>query len=182
MWNWLVWCVNRIQNHQHTGADQSSTLGTGVVTSDMVLDGTLVLTDFASGVAASPWTPVLAGTGTAGVFTYTLQVGRYCRIGPLVFLQFTIRIGSVDTPPTGTMTVSIPVASANVTNNNAAVTVEFSSIDLTAGYTTIVGIITPNTSIMTPYQLGDNVSNSALPAAAIVAGSQLIAAGMYFAA
>lgn len=34
------------------------------------------------------WTPVIAGSGAAGVGTYTNQGGWYTRVGPMVFAQF----------------------------------------------------------------------------------------------
>lgn len=47
------------------------------------------------------WTPALQGSATAGAFTYTIQTGRYEKIGRLVIARFRVAGSSIDTTPTG---------------------------------------------------------------------------------
>ena len=54
-------------------------------------DGTNVLSTY---LQATSWTPLLVGTTSAGVGTYTYQVGRYIRIGNTVFLTFNLKMTS----------------------------------------------------------------------------------------
>jgi len=52
------------------------------------------------------WTPVAAGSSTAGAYTYTIQVGKYTKIGNLVHVAFEIRIDSVTSAGTGRISVT----------------------------------------------------------------------------
>ena len=51
------------------------------------------------------FTPYLYGSTTAGVFTYTNQVGRYVKIGNLVQFQITLSASGTTTAPTGTISI-----------------------------------------------------------------------------
>ena len=161
-----------LQRHQHIGADGSNTLGAGVVTIPML----------ASGVDATAYSPVLSGTGTAGTFTYDVQVGRYCRIGPLVFYSFFVNVSAASVAPTGNMQVSLPVASANISNLYGASAIEISGVNLTAGYSYLIARIAPNTSVISLQEVGDNVSASQYPAASVAYPWEVNGTVVYFAA
>jgi hypothetical protein len=63
------------------------------------------------------WTPAIAGTTLAGAGTYSVQVGRYTKIGNTVTVHLNLT-WSAHTG-TGNMTISgLPFTSANVTNLN----------------------------------------------------------------
>jgi len=47
------------------------------------------------------WTPVFAGSGTAGSFTYTTQVGHYTKIANVVVAQFRITISAISVAAAG---------------------------------------------------------------------------------
>lgn len=84
------------------GIDFSATPGTG--TSEL-------LADYEEGT----WTPTVFGSSTAGAATYTLQVGRYTKIGNTVVCHANLGISA----HTGTGNVRIgglPFTSANVSN------------------------------------------------------------------
>lgn len=60
------------------------------------------------------WTPTFVGSVTAGVFTYTFQVGTYLRIGNLVTFHARVAISAIGTPPVGAMVISgLPFAAAD---------------------------------------------------------------------
>ena len=47
------------------------------------------------------WTPVFAGSGTAGSFTYTAQIGHYTKIGNVVVAQFRVSISAISVAASG---------------------------------------------------------------------------------
>ena len=47
------------------------------------------------------WTPVFAGSGTAGSFTYTAQIGHYTKIGNVVVAQFRVTISAISVAAAG---------------------------------------------------------------------------------
>lgn len=69
MRRWLAWLINRMQSHQHTGADGSGLLGTGVVISSMILDGTIATGDMAAGSASTVLQTDSGGTVQWGTVT-----------------------------------------------------------------------------------------------------------------
>jgi hypothetical protein len=63
------------------------------------------------------WTPAISGTSSAGTGTYSVQVGRYTKVGNKVTVHLNLT-WSAHTG-TGNMTISgLPFTSANVTNLN----------------------------------------------------------------
>lgn len=97
-----------------------------------------VTTIFAGGT----FTPVVAGTITAGTGTYTTQVGRWTKIGNLI----SYRIDLVWTAHTGTGNIVInglPFTSANTNTPPASVTV--SNLAMTAG-NVAGGSVAPNST------------------------------------
>lgn len=70
------------------------------------------------------WTPTVSGTGTAGSGSYSVQVGRYIKVGRLVFVHAYITI----TAHTGTGNLiggGLPFTSANVTSGNSSFSVGY---------------------------------------------------------
>jgi hypothetical protein len=95
-------------NFQTNAVDALSILTTGVVS---LLLGQLkfpatqnpssdvnTLDDYEEGT----WTPTIAGTTTAGTYTYTVQQGWYVKIGLMVFGYFRMTISGVTAAGTGT--------------------------------------------------------------------------------
>lgn len=77
------------------------------------------------------FTPTIVGTTTAGTGTYTLQIGRYTKIGNRVY--FTINITWTAHTGTGNMRVSgLPFTSNNTTNNLNSLSVYPNNVSLTA--------------------------------------------------
>ena len=63
--------------------------------------------DWAIGaVQVGTWTPVLAGSTTPGAHTYTTQVGRYIKIGTMVFAYCRIVINVKDVAMAGNATIT----------------------------------------------------------------------------
>jgi hypothetical protein len=66
--------------------------------------------------ALTTWTPgVSFGGGTTGL-TYSSQVGRYCRIGDVVFATGLVTLSAKGSSTGTALITGLPVASANVAN------------------------------------------------------------------
>lgn len=136
--------------------------------------------------AGTAWTPVISGATTPGTNTYTTQVGRYVRIGPIVIAQFYIVINAVGTAGNamvGNAQINLPVAVANIANMIGAGAVTANLINLGAGFSWLTVQPTVNASQMLLVQSGDNVAPSTINAAVdVVNGSDVRGCVMYFAA
>ena len=124
-------------------------------------------TNLLSSYAVGTWTPVLRGSTTAGTNTYTVQYGRYTRVGRIVYISGRIAIsGAVDATMAGTMQIAgLPFTVANQNGADGIVSVgEMSNANLTAS-TQINGIAVTNGTVIT---LGErnNVSVSNLTSVA----------------
>lgn len=121
------------------------------------------------------WIPAVSGTTTAGVGTYTYNVGRYSKIGNT--LTFSISMTWTAHTGTGSLLVNtLPIPSVNVANCITPVTLYYSGISATAA-TILTGYIDPNSSNINIRQ----VASSGVPAVVPMdtAGTLLIS-GTYF--
>lgn len=127
------------------------------------------------------WTPTLIGSGTAGTQTYTAQVGRYTKIGRLVFIQGRVAISAKDGAMAGNALIGgLPFAAASVSGNvtNAAAFSAYSSINLSAGYTELGGA-PDSASTIQLFENGDNVAFQSVAVAAIGATTDIIFSASY---
>lgn len=128
--------------------------------------------NFSSGT----FTPTIS-TAVAGAGTYSIQLGRYMKIGKLVFISMNIS-WSAHTG-TGTMGIAgLPFASENVANAQSTVTVE--GFNLTWGANTIVaGLVDTNATTISLYAIA---SATAATAFNIDTSAQIFVSGCYIAA
>jgi hypothetical protein len=121
------------------------------------------------------WTPTIAGSGTAGAQTYSVQFGRYFKVGRRVFCDFSVSMATKDGATAGNIRVAgLPFTSANYAQSaSGAAFAGYDLIDLTAGYTQLSGVVNANSTVLALLQSGDNVASSAVAAAAIAGTSGL---------
>ena len=114
--------------------------------------------------AVQTWTPAFAGTGTAGIFTYTNQTGRYFLNGEKCEFMGFVTISAISTPPVGNMLITgLPFAS---TVGGYSVTFGFiSNFNYTALALQLCGRITASTAYITLSESFDNIAAVAAPAA-----------------
>lgn len=84
------------------------------------------------------WTPVLAGSSTAGSHTYSVQSGRYTKIGNFVAAHFYIQISSKDGTMAGDIRITgLPFTAVNDSGHRTAATFSyvqnFAFTDMIAG-------------------------------------------------
>ena len=146
-----------IQGSSIVVSDTDAMSGVAALQADSISfdTGTNTLEDF---VDTTSWTPVLEfGGGTTGI-TYTVQQGKYTRIGSLVFLSLFITLSNKGSS-TGQATITgLPYAA----NGNSAISGGDDVINTAAGYTTVMGVITNTSSSITVTSSGDNVASSGL--------------------
>ncbi len=123
--------INGVTLHHGTATTFLSSTAT-VVTIPLALNVTGLITAptgiaFANETLANydegVFTPTFVGDGgTPGVFTYTVQTGRYCRIGRSVYFSLEIAISNIGTPPTGNLTLAgLPFAVAAAASSGIAI-------------------------------------------------------------
>jgi hypothetical protein len=144
------------------GIDFSATPGTG--TSEL-------LADYEEGT----WTPVIAGQGSAGVGTYTSQVGRYTKVGRAV--HFTAFVDWSAHTGTGTMVLNgLPFTS----DSTAGVFFSFTPFNVNLTYTTnyqVALVLFNNSTTLTFYEMNNNIPANQLN---IDTSAIIVVSGTYF--
>ena len=93
------------------------------------------------------WTPVIGGAGGTSGQTYTTQVGRYIKIGKMVWVQFYAQLSAKGTI-TGALEIQgLPFASENTASLYTCGPMYFES--LTTSFVNLVPFMAPNTSVLT---------------------------------
>jgi hypothetical protein len=139
------------------GIDFSATAGTG--TSEL-------LDDYEEGA----FSPVVAGTSTAGTYSYSVQVGRYTKIGDCVRIDITLSGITADSAGSGSLKITGLPYSADGTNVGPvwARTLNF---DNTAAYL----VATTSGTNLFIYEVVDNAAGSNVNVADISSGNTLLA-------
>lgn len=132
------------------------------------------------------WTPVLAGSSTAGTQTYGTQVGRWTRTGRIVFIDFQIILTAKDGTTSGNMRITgLPFAAVTAADNVWPVALSnVDNWDLNVGagrYTVSAHIISGGQTIQLR-EMGDNVASAVLTEADFGNTSSIAGAGWYEAA
>lgn len=115
--------------------------------------------------------PTIIGSSGTSAHTYLTQVATAQRIGDRVFIDFEVALTAKDAGMGGNASVSfsgVPWNVATGTKPGAAFS-EYGPVDLSAGYTQLMGEGVAGTVRFLLVQGGDNVAVLALPAAGIVA-------------
>lgn len=127
------------------------------------------------------FTPTFAGDGTAGTWTYSVQVGHYRRIGPIVFAWGSLAAASRPSAPTGNARITgLPFTSLNVSNGHIPVTLDsIDTVNLLATTVQLTARIPPNAAYIEFIENPDNAGGSFLPATSFGASSIIRFSGWY---
>lgn len=121
--------------------------------------------------ASGTWTPSFAGTGGGGSMTYAKQLGRYVRVGDLVYIWCDMTLASLSSAPSGNLIVSgLPFTSANNGLYTALTVSYYAGISVTVDAATI----TPNTA-----NFGLLSANAFIAASNLTSSAGLTCAGAY---
>lgn len=90
------------------------------------------------------WTPVIGGSGGTSGQTYTTQVGRYIKIGKLVFATFTVTLSAKGTITTSVEIQGLPFTSQNTASVFGVASLQFSN--LATNWTHIIAVTLNNST------------------------------------
>lgn len=116
------------------------------------------------------WTPTLGVmSGTDGVHTYGAQVGRYIRVGNLVWAHGRVTLTSLDMAMSGAVAIKgLPFSTSNVSGLNGVATVigaNVVNLNAAGGYYSIAGRLGPNTDRIELIEMGDAVAAASMTVA-----------------
>lgn len=121
------------------------------------------------------WTPTVSGSTTAGAGTYTVQVGRYTRIGNMV----NVFVSLTWTAHTGTgnlVLTALPFTIRNITNYTPLLNTYTAGLNYPTGTITLYAVGTANTTQAPLLNTRDNNTNLA---AAMDTAASLTVQGWY---
>lgn len=124
------------------------------------------------------FTPTVVGTPTAGTGTYSVQVGRYTKIGQRVYFQLNMT-WTAHTGTTNMIVGALPFTSVNVVNASSAVSIRHSGIGSPAS-TVVQGFVSANGTTITLESVA--VAGGSATALALDTGGTLVISGHYEAA
>lgn len=157
------------------GTNTGKTLATGGVTFD---GGTNNLTNYTVG----DWTPTFTGSSANPTsVTYTTQVGKYIRIGALVFVHATLTVNAVTLgAAAGNLQVSgLPFTAKNVANYSPMLATEVSSFDLGASTKFITAQVQNNSTNIAFIESLDNAGATVTAVTILAANTQVRISGCY---
>jgi hypothetical protein len=129
------------------------------------------------------WTPAITGASVSGTGqTYTTQQGRYTKIGNIVYVNLLIDASSIGTA-SGSMRVSLPYTAADTAGSQQALSIaQVNSLNLSAGYSWITGLVIDNSSYLQIQSHGDAVGSISMDIADFGGTLFLCVSGSYEAA
>lgn len=129
------------------------------------------------------WTPTLIGASTAGTQTYSVQIGRYIRVGDLVWVLGSITLSAKDGATSGALRISgLPFAALALIGGSTPIAIQnFGNFDLNAasGYYFPMANVQQGQSYISLNEGGDNNSPQALTEADFGNASSIVVAGCY---
>lgn len=124
-------------------------------------------------------TLAIAGSSTAGTQTYSQQTAQWVRSGRSVTVSFALTLSALDVATAGNIRITgLPVACGSV---QAGVALSGGgNINLTAGYTQIIGRVTSGQTYIDLFECGDNVAQSAITASQLTSTTTIAGTVTYF--
>jgi hypothetical protein len=117
------------------------------------------------------WTPVMYGTSSDPTFTYVNQIGRYTKIGNLVYVFFHVYWTS-KSGGGGAMRMTLPFTSSGASATYTGSYMNDSGgITYGSGYTMLLGQIPPNSSLNYFIVSGSGVSSTTLATGSFASSS-----------
>jgi hypothetical protein len=130
---------------------------------------------------ATSFTPTLIGSTTAGVQTYTAQVGFYRKIGDMVHFHLFVAISAKGGTIAGDVAIGgLPFALKSTANLFANCSIgDYAGLTNAAGRTQFMARGNPGTSTLRIIEAGSAVASQAVPVASLAASSFLAVSGTY---
>lgn len=137
------------------------------------------ITDTQAEDVAFPTAPDLQGGTTPGTPVYSIQVGRYSRVGNQVHFRIRLTTTGLGGAAGVAKIKNLPLTSANSTTCHAVVQVAGNGVTLSGGNTFYYGIINPNSSEIILTQDGSVTGATDMLCSQLAAATTLIISGTY---
>lgn len=137
---------------------------------------------YGSGYVSGTWTPVFAGSGTAGSFTYDRQTGIYRRVGDLVYVAARLRISGITSGATGALLMTGIPFTALTTGVLPGYTLAvgfYTSLNLAANTVQAVAYVDATSDVIALQEAYDNAANTGIDSALLSVGTDVQLAGWY---
>lgn len=126
------------------------------------------------------FTPVLAGSTTAGSHTYSHQTGFYTKVGRLVTFSAYVALSVKDATMAGGVTINgLPFTMANDANAFYPCAAYWSNLNLGTTTPSLIPYVAANHAQVTLAAGGNNVAAAGVTASAISSSSQILVSGSY---
>jgi hypothetical protein len=93
------------------------------------------------------WTPTIGGSGGQSGQVYSVQVGRYVKVGKLVTAQVSVTLSTLGTITGNVQIQGLPFTAENTTDLRSSCAINWAST--TTAYVYLTGILNPNTTAIT---------------------------------
>jgi hypothetical protein len=124
------------------------------------------------------WTPVVAGSTTAGAFTYASRSGTYKRIGSLCYVTCSVKLSAITTAPAGILEITgLPFTASPNDSQGLNVLLNDVNFDSAANVRWVTAIVTGNK--LRFYQVKQNAVSATVAASALKAASEIIVNGVF---
>ena len=131
-------------------------------------------------IESGNWTPVVSGLTTSGANNYSVQVGRYTKIGNRVFFECHVALSNKDVAMAGNIVLQgLPYSIKSLTNYRISCTVYFAEVDLDATRPYVMGLMLTSTNYILLMKGGDNVTTINITPNEITNTSRFIVSGSY---
>jgi hypothetical protein len=117
------------------------------------------------GAVTGTWTPAFAGSGMAGTFTYTTQIGAYTRLGRLVYAAGYLIISAISVAPVGTMRITGLPFTSEATYYHPVSFGQIFNFNYAASAIQLTGYVVPGTTRIDLEETFDNAPAVLAPAA-----------------
>jgi hypothetical protein len=155
-----------------SGATQANNMAVFANTSGAIQDVNALYT------APSPYTPIMVSEGRT--FTYNFNTGYYSVIGRTVAFEVSLSLSGMSGVSACPVYIQMPAYSKNITNLNSGFNVPCGGITLDAGYTSVAGILPPNSGQMGLYEQGSGNALTAITSAKLSAtATRIYLSGTY---
>lgn len=132
---------------------------------------------------SNTWTPIIAGSTTAGVNTYTGQQGDWSvRPDGSIHVRGTLTLSTKDAAMAGGVLISgFPISSSSGTNKFATFDFGYySGLTFPANFTQLSGLVTPGTNLIALRRMGSGQAGTPVQVSEIAAGSLLVFEGVIY--
>lgn len=131
--------------------------------------------------AEGSFTPIFGGSTGDGSFTYSIQVGRYVRIGNICFFRLALAAATRPSAATGNAQIGpLPFTAYNLTNGHTPVVLDtLEQINLLATTVQLSARVPPNTAAIEFIENPDAGGVSLLPASSWTASTAIRISGWY---